>query len=50
LLVQAARGAGVTRFLTEDAQDGRAVDALRLENPFKPGFDLDLDRQGPASG
>lgn len=49
LLVQAARGAGVTRFLTEDMQDGRVVGALRLENPFKPGFDLDPDRQAPAS-
>lgn len=41
MLVQAARAAGVTRLLTEDMQDGRAVDGLRLENPFKAGFGLD---------
>jgi predicted nucleic acid-binding protein len=41
MLVQAARSAGVTRFLTEDMQDGRRVGELRLENPFKEGFDLD---------
>jgi len=43
VLVQAARAAGVTRLLTEDMQDGRTVGALRLENPFKEGFDLGLD-------
>jgi predicted nucleic acid-binding protein len=43
LLVQAARGAGVTRLLTEDMQDGRTVGTLRLEDPFKPEFDLDRD-------
>jgi predicted nucleic acid-binding protein len=40
MLVQTARAAGVTRLLTEDMQDGRTVGALRLENPFKAGFDL----------
>ena len=43
MLVEAARAAGVTRLLTEDMQDGRRVGALRLENPFKAGFDLGLD-------
>lgn len=43
MLVQAARAAGVTRLLTEDMQDGRTLGALRLENPFKEGFDLGLD-------
>ena len=43
VLVQAARAAGVTRLLTEDMQDGRTVGALRLENPFKEGFDIGLD-------
>ncbi|MCG6862941.1 MAG: PIN domain-containing protein [Chromatiaceae bacterium] len=43
MLVQAARSAGVTRLLTEDMQDGRRVGELCLENPFKEGFDLDLD-------
>lgn len=43
MLVEAARSAGVTRLLTEDMQDGRRVGALRLENPFKAGFDLALD-------
>ncbi|MFY9972658.1 MAG: PIN domain-containing protein [Chromatiaceae bacterium] len=40
LLVQTARSAGVTRLLTEDMQDGRTIGTLRLENPFKEGFDL----------
>jgi predicted nucleic acid-binding protein len=43
MLVETARGSGVTRLLTEDMQDGRMVGALRLENPFREGFDLDLD-------
>jgi predicted nucleic acid-binding protein len=43
ILVEATRAAGVTRFLTEDLQDGRGVGALLLENPFKAGFDLGLD-------
>jgi predicted nucleic acid-binding protein len=43
MLVQAARAAGVTRLLTEDMQDGRTIGVLRLENPFKEGFDLGLD-------
>ena len=42
MLVQAARAAGVTRLLTEDMQDGRVIGAMRLENPFKAGFDLRL--------
>jgi predicted nucleic acid-binding protein len=43
MLVEAARISGVTRLLTEDMQDGRMVGALRIENPFKEGFDLGLD-------
>jgi predicted nucleic acid-binding protein len=43
MLVEAARVAGVTRFLTEDMQDGRRVGALRLENPFKADFELGVD-------
>jgi predicted nucleic acid-binding protein len=43
MLVETARGSGVTRLLTEDMQDGRMVGALRLENPFREGFGLDLD-------
>jgi predicted nucleic acid-binding protein len=43
MLVEAARTAGVTRLLSEDMQNGRIVGALRLENPFKEGFDLCLD-------
>lgn len=43
MLVEAARASGVTRLLTEDMQDGRMVGALRIENPFKQGFDLGLD-------
>jgi predicted nucleic acid-binding protein len=43
MLVAVARAAGVTRFLSEDMQDGRMVGALRLEDPFKEGFDLGLD-------
>jgi predicted nucleic acid-binding protein len=43
ILVEAARVAGVTRFLTEDMHDGRRVGALRLENTFKADFELGLD-------
>jgi predicted nucleic acid-binding protein len=43
MVVETARTSGVTRLLTEDMQDGRLVGALRLENPFKAGFDLGLD-------
>ncbi len=43
MLVEAARTSGVTGLLTEDMQDGRMVGALRIENPFKEGFDLGLD-------
>jgi len=42
VLVQTARAAGVTRLLAEDMRYGRTVGALRLENPFKEGFDLGL--------
>ena len=41
MLVETARVAGVTRFLTEDMQDGRRVGSMRLENPFKADFELD---------
>jgi predicted nucleic acid-binding protein len=40
MLVQTARGAGVTRLLTEDRQHGRRVGPLLLENPFRAGFTL----------
>ncbi|QQO55829.1 MAG: PIN domain-containing protein [Thiohalocapsa sp. PB-PSB1] len=40
MLVQTARGAGVTRLLSEDMQDGRRVGPMRLENPFSTGFVL----------
>ena len=43
MLVEAARASGVTRLLSEDMQDGRMVGVLRIENPFKEGFDLGLD-------
>jgi predicted nucleic acid-binding protein len=43
MLVEAARVSGVTRLLSEDMQDGRMVGALRLENPFKEGYNLGLD-------
>jgi len=43
MLVETARASGVTRLLSEDMQDGSMVGALRLENPFKEGFDLGLD-------
>lgn len=43
MLVEAARASGVSRLLSEDMQDGRVIDGLRIENPFKDGFDLGLD-------
>ena len=42
MLVETARAAGATRLLTEDMQDGRLLGALRIENPFKDGFALDV--------
>ncbi len=42
MLVETARAAGATRLLTEDMQDGRLLGALKIENPFKDGFALDL--------
>ena len=36
-------GIGGYPSFSEDMQDGRMVGALRLENPFKEGFDLGLD-------
>lgn len=35
LIVEAALSAGCVRLLTEDLQDGREFDGLRVENPFK---------------
>lgn len=35
LLVQTARRAGCVRLITEDLQDGRRFDGVRVENPFK---------------
>ena len=34
LIVEAARAAGCDRVLSEDLQDGRDVDGVRVENPF----------------
>jgi predicted nucleic acid-binding protein len=42
MLVETARAAGATRLLTEDMQDGRVLGALKIENPFRDGFALDL--------
>jgi predicted nucleic acid-binding protein len=36
LIVESALSAGCTRLLTEDLQDGRMFDSLRVENPFRP--------------
>lgn len=35
LIVAAAPGAGCTRLLTEDLQDGQRIEALTIENPFR---------------
>lgn len=35
LIVEAALGAGCDRLLSEDLQDGRRVETLRIENPFR---------------
>ncbi len=37
LIVAAALEAGCTRLLTEDLQDGRKFDRLKIVNPFRPG-------------
>ena len=34
LIVEAARRAGATRLATEDLQDGRRIEGVRIENPF----------------
>ena len=34
LVIAAARVAGARRLLTEDMQDGRVVDGIRIHNPF----------------
>jgi predicted nucleic acid-binding protein len=34
LVVRAASAAGCARLLTEDLQDGRTIDGVRIENPF----------------
>lgn len=36
----AARAGGATVLLTEDFQDGRDVEGVRIVNPFAPTFDL----------
>ncbi len=41
MIVETAKAAGATRLLTEDLQDGRVLGTLRIENPFRDGFDLD---------
>jgi predicted nucleic acid-binding protein len=35
LLVAAARTAGAQRLLSEDLQDGRVIDGVTIENPFR---------------
>jgi predicted nucleic acid-binding protein len=35
LVVEAARVAGAVRLLTEDLQDGRDIEGVRIENPFR---------------
>ncbi len=35
LIVEAALSAGCSRLLTEDLQDGRDFDGLKVENPFR---------------
>lgn len=34
LVVEAARVAGAERLLTEDMQDGRVIEGIRIQNPF----------------
>ena len=34
LIIEAARVAGANRLLTEDLQDGRTIEGIRIENPF----------------
>jgi predicted nucleic acid-binding protein len=36
MLVVAARTAGASRLLSEDLQDGRVIDGVTIENPFRP--------------
>src|SRR5687768_3997281 len=36
LIVETARAAGCDRVLSEDLQDGRDYDGVRVENPFTP--------------
>ncbi len=35
LIIEAARIAGANRLLTEDLQDGRVIEGIRIENPFR---------------
>ena len=35
-MCKVALSAGVTVLLTEDLQDGREIDGLRIANPFNP--------------
>ena len=42
MLLETAGAAGASRLLTEDMQDGRLLGALKIENPFRDGFALDL--------
>jgi predicted nucleic acid-binding protein len=39
LVVEAARVAGVDHLLTEDMQNGRLIEGVRIENPFVSGGD-----------
>ena len=34
LILEAARIAGASRLLTEDLEDGRTIEGVRIENPF----------------
>jgi predicted nucleic acid-binding protein len=41
MLWATAKRAGCTLLLTEDLQDGRDLEGVKIRNPFSPGFDLD---------
>ncbi len=41
LVLEAARVAGARRLLTEDMQDGRVIEGVRIENPFASASESD---------
>jgi predicted nucleic acid-binding protein len=41
MLWATAKRAGCTLLLTEDFQDGKDLEGVKIRNPFSPGFDLD---------